>query len=75
MKGDFFSEIFGNYWKILSGCETNHFRQFYKSDFFSEIFGNYCRVARRQITSDRFFKGDLFLEIIGNFQKLLENIV
>ena len=43
LKGEFFSEIFGNYWKILSRCETtNLFRQmFLKSEF---IFGYYGKL-------------------------------
>jgi len=83
VKGDFFSEIFANYWKILSGGARRQISavRFFKGDLFSEIFGNYrkfseiigkyCLSARR-ISADRFSKGDFFF---GNFRKLLENIV
>jgi len=40
-----FSKCFGNYWKILSGCETtNLFRQVLKDWTFSYIFENFRKL-------------------------------
>jgi len=68
-----FSEIFRNYWKILSGRETNVFRQVLKTwnlfRKFSEIIGKYC-LGVRQISSGRFLKREIFRkfsEIIGQY--------
>jgi hypothetical protein len=73
---NFFSEIFGNYWKILSSCETTYlFRQVLKRWIFfrkfSEIIGKYCRGVTRRISSYRFLKGDFFSEIFENYWKIL----
>jgi len=75
LKREIFSEIFRNYWKILSRCETTIiFRQvlewwlFFRE--FSEIIGKLC-LGVRQISSDRSLKGELFSEIFGNYWKIL----
>ena len=80
LKGEFFSESFGNYWKLLENIvrvrideslQTGSYRlNFFRK--FSEIIGKYCRSARLRISSDRFIKCKFFF---GNFRKLLENIV
>jgi len=79
LKGEFFRnffEIFGNYWKLLTGCETTSlFRRVLKWWIFFwkflEIFGNYCRSARRRFSSDGFLKGEFFSEIFWNYWKIL----
>ena len=73
-----FSEIFGNFWKILSGCEmTNLFRQVLVGlILFSEIFGNFWKILLECETMNllrQVLLGLIF--VFGNFRKLLENIV
>ena len=70
----FFSEIFGNYCKILSESETtNIFRQVFKGmNFFSEIFGNYWKLLSAGCETTNLVRQVLkrvnfFFEIIGKY--------
>ena len=55
LKGEFFWDIFGNYWKILSRCKTTIlFRQVLKKWIFSEIFRNYWKILSRCETTNLF---------------------
>jgi hypothetical protein len=72
LNGEYYSEIFGNYWIILLECETtNLYKQVLKGLIYLEIIGRYCRGYRRRISSDRFLKGEFFF---GNFRKLLSGL-
>ena len=78
------SEIFGNYWKILSGCETRlkYSDRFLKGDFcfrkFSEIIGNFRKLLGNivRVRDDESLQtGSCRVNFVfGNFRKFLEII-
>ena len=75
LKGcEIFSEIFGNYWKLLLGCETtNLFRQVLKEWILLEIYWKILLSGCEK--TNLFWQFLIRWFFFGNFRKLLEYTV